>query len=320
MSPRAPSLHRDRWGTHASLPAPAPRVRSRPPLDPTSPRSVRRIPLGRAAVPTAKPILASECLCEDAAPVEPFAHGSRLADAALGLALIGCGVAGWVVLPKATWWAMIVAGAIVAGASAMSRYASRAGVVLAAATGGWLPTLLDSPSLAVVARSLAPVLLATALFLRATYRGDRLVRGALAIGVVAFAGCALGVGGTWIWAPAASLFARALGGSMLAASLLALLGLMGEQTTAGCSGWASVVLVLSALAPLAEGTGFAAPSMLAALGHALGLTIATLASYQLGAFLIAPHARARETRRASVPAQPPSPSPPDEDSLDISDD
>ena len=300
---------------HASPTGPAPRVRSLPPLDPTAPRTVRRIPLSRTAVPTPKPILASECLREDAAPVEPFARGSRVTDAALGLAMVGCGVAGWVLLPKATWWAMIVAGAIVAAASAMPRYAPRAAVVLAAATGGWIPTLLDSPSLGVVGRSIAPVLLATALFLRATYRGDRLVRIAIAVGVVAFAGCALGVGGTWLWSPNASLLARLVGGSMFSIALLSLLGFMGEQTTAGCNGWATAVLALSALAPLTERTGLRAPSIVAALGNALGLAIATLASYQLGAVLVAPHARATEISRTSIPAPPP-PEDDDEGSLE----
>lgn len=301
------------------------KLRSLPPLDPTAPRTRPRIPIPRSLLATPKPILASECLRDDAAPVEPYARGSRVLDVLLGATMVACGFLLHVAAPRPSSIAMYAAGAAVALAAFIRHYGARASLVLLAATLGWIPSLVESPTLSFVGRSLAPVVLATALFLRATYRGDRLVRATLAVGILGFAFCALAapqasasglrVGGEWIWLSGVSLGARLVAGAMIGASLLALLGFMNEQTTGGCASWGIVVLLVSALAPLANEAAFTRTSIAAALGNASGLAIATLAMFQLGALIIAPHARARETSRTSLPTIPVDPdetAPPEE--------
>lgn len=283
----------------AEPPSPSAKLRSLPPLDPTAPRTAPRIPIPRALLATPKPILASECLRDDAAPIEPYARGSRILDVLLGATMIACGIVLHLDSVRLSV-AMYAAGAAVALAAFVRPYGARAMLVLLAATVGWIPSLVDSPSLSFVGRSLAPVVLATALFLRATYRGDRFVRGALFLGILGFAVCALGVGGEWIWLSGVSLGARLVAGGMIAASLLALLGFMNEQTTGGCVVWGVLVLLVSALAPFTNESAFTRTSIAAALGNACGLAIATLALFQLGALFVTPRARAREKSRTSL--------------------
>jgi hypothetical protein len=283
------------------------KVRSIPPLDPTAPRTRPRIPIPRSLLPTPRPrpILASEGLLDDAAPIEPYARGSRILDVLLGALMIACGVVLHLASPKTSSIAMYGAGAAVALFAFVRRYGMRAMLVLLAATAGWLPALIESPTLSFVGRSIAPVVLATALFLRAVYRGDRFVRAMLVVGIAGFAACALGIGGAWVWLPGVSLGARLVAGAMGAASLLAMLGFMNEQTTGGSVAWGIVVLLVSALAPFAVDASFTRASIAAVVGNASGLAIATLALFQLGALFVAPRARVRVASRSSLPMTQP---------------
>ena len=285
------------------------KLRSIPPLDPTAPRTKPRIAIPKALLPTPRPrpILASEGLLDDAAPVEPYARGSRILDVLLGAAMVACGVLLHLSSPKTSSIAMYGAGAAVALFAFVRSYGARATLVLLAATAGWLPSFVESPTLSFAGRSVAPVVLATALFLRAVYRGDRFVRAMLALGILGFAVCALGVGGAWVWLPGVPLGARLVAGAMGAASLLALLGFMNEQTTGGSVAWGVVVLLVSALAPLAAlGDGWLTRATVAAMvGNACGLAIATLALFQIAALFVAPRARVQASSRSSLPVAPP---------------
>ena len=290
--------------------AAAPKLRSIPPLDPTAPRTKPRIPIPRALLPTPRPrpILASEGLLDDAAPIEPYGRGSRILDVVLGAVMVACGVLIHLAQPKPSSIAMYGAGAAVALFAFVRHYGIRAMLVLLAATAGWLPSFVESPTLSFFGRSIAPVVLATALFLRATYRGDRFVRAMLALGIAGFALCALGVGGAWVWLDGVPLGARLVAGAMGAASLLAMLGFMNEQTTGGAVAWGVIVLLVSALGPFASlGDGVALSRLMIAgvVGNACGLAIATLALFQLGALFVAPRARVRASSRSSLPAAEP---------------
>jgi len=252
-----------------------------PPFDPTVAPSVT-LQVSEPVRRVARPILASECLRDDLAPIEPFPRATRAAFAASSITLL---VAAAMVAPSSVPRAAIfaLAGGF-AGAGALVRsYASRGKVALVAAVG-----CLAVPSFAAP----AAIALATPLFLRASYRAHRATRVALGVGIALFA------------AAAAASYAGSFGTHvaafvMAAVAATSLLGFMGEQTTAGCTAWGALAS-LSAAATVAASARLSLPVVGTALA-ALGATTAgSVAAYVVAATRIAPQERAKKP--VSIPA------------------
>lgn len=256
------------------------RLRSLPPLDPTNPPSIAQLPVVRPSSisglrPVAKPILASECLKDDIAPLEPFALGGRLAFAIAGVGLGA--VAGMLRSPLLGAAAVVVAIGVV-----LSRYTHRAaGAVAGSALA--LAAFAAEPS--VLLRVVAASVLASALLLRATYRAHRGTRVALGLGVALFVASALGAG-------------RVSGVAIGVVAAASLLGFMNDQTTGGCAWWSGLALLVSA-GSIALSTHHY-PMAAAAL---LTMTCAAIGAYHLAASIIAPAERVRE-HRVSLPPAP----------------
>lgn len=238
--------------------------------------SLRLLPEPRRSV--VRPILASECLREDLAPIEPFARVTRIAIAAAGVAVL-VGAALVMRASVGRGLALVPAGAVALYAALGVDYGRRGRLALLCALG-----LLAVPSVAPAAAAL----LAAALFVRASYRAHRGVRVALGVGIGVFAlAAALSFGVTVASHVAAML--------MVAVAATSLLGFMGEQTTAGCTAWGALAVFSASLA-----VTLGAPLGLASLGlgvAALGLSTAVaVAGYVVSASNISP--------RASSPAAP----------------
>jgi len=270
-------------------PSPSAKLRSVPPLDPTAPMSVSRIPLRPSGVsalrPIAKPILASECLKDDIAPLEPFPRVSR---AVLGVAGVAS-IAGAAILLKqfpSIAMGAFAGGALTAVAAALPSYRLRGvvGALGALVVAGALVS--GEPSWAL--RALAAIALASVLFTRACYRAKTGVRVALGVCIALFV------------AGAATSTSKVGGGVMAGVAICALLGFMGEQTTGGAAWWA-VLALLAASVSIAIATPVALVP-LAAVGTLLFATVAaSMASFTLAAAIIAPMERAR----AHLAALPP---------------
>lgn len=291
--------------------AAAPRVRSLPPFDPTtvSPGRIRLRPM--LSTPTPKPILASECLRDEAAPDRPHDEASRKWYLVLGIALATCGGASYFLAPIASRsafdLAVVALGAVVACGAFLRSYGARAAIVLVTALAA-IAVHLDDSSPLLLARALPPVVLAAALFLRAAYRGDRFVRVLLALGIATFiASAALG-GDVAPWSSGAGVVTRVTAGAVVVVSLFGLLGFMSDETTAGASTSGVLVLVVAAAThatPLFSRVG-EWPSLLGrGLELAVAISVAACALYQLVALVIAPRARAEVVTRPSFNVAPP---------------
>lgn len=253
---------------------PSSRTQSVPPFDPTVAPSVKLQlqPTPSRPREAARPILASDCLREDLAPTEPYPRATRLAIAAAGLLTIAAAtlVLRTSVVPGVV---LLLSGGIALNAARSREYATRGRLALLSVIG-----CLAFPSLV----TLAAGLLASALFVRASYRAHRGVRVALAVGIGAFvlsAGLAFG----------ATTAAHVGAGLMLAVAATSLLGFMGEQTTAGCAVWGGFAVASSAAVVL-----LSKPLSLASIGLALGSlgvsTAVTVAGYVVAASRIGPRA------------------------------
>lgn len=297
------------------------RIRSLPPFDPTVARPSRN-PLPRANKPTPKPILASECLRDDAAPIEPNARAARLWTAGLGLALLGCAC----VLVARAWpltdasgtraiATVAIGGAVVTAlALAVRRYLVRGVLVLAAAVALVTALLVTREQGGfAVARWLAVVPLSAACFLRVSYRSDRAVRALLGASIVGFLGAACFVGGEAVFSGGVSLVARGYAGAMVVVGGLSLLGFMGEETTAGCTVWGALAAVLGAGSLAVDVFVRGGPqSLLAAAPAALALPLAAIGTFQIVATSVGPRMRVKTSSRSSLPAPPPEEHDPDE--------
>jgi hypothetical protein len=255
------------------------RLRSLPPLDPTNPPTLSRIPVARPSSisglrPIAKPILASECLRDDIAPLEPFALGGRLAFAVSGVGLGA--IAGMLRSP------LLGAAAVVAAISvALPRYTWRAaGAALSAVVA--MSAFAAAPS--VLLRVVAATILASALFLRATYRAHTATRIAIGVGLAVFVASALDTG-------------RISGIAIGVAASASLLGFMNDQTTGGCAWWGGLAMGVSAasIALTTHNYPLAAAALLTLIAGALG-------AYHLASSIIAPAERSREHRASLPPA------------------
>lgn len=268
-----------------------------------------------------KPLLASQVLREEIAPLEPARQNCRrwLAVIAAGLAMLGVafrlGVGLPAVDPGAGTIAFSAAGAVAAVALLPFPYALRAGValllgavlmVLGVRGAGPLAGLaVDGGLLRDAMRLLAMTVLPAALMFRVRYRAYARARVVLTL-ALALAVPFVVLEVLLTANASAPIVARAAAAVNVGVVLCALFGFMGEGTTGAGSLWATLVLVclpleiaLRELTPLADAdTGFvtypatAVAMLLAALLTSVGL-------FQVLAAALGPDARRQSMSRTS---------------------
>jgi hypothetical protein len=263
------------------------------------------------------PVLASECLRDDIAPLEPHAAIGRKALFALGSVALMAGA--FASSSRVGSSPIIGAGIALGGLSllssaALTGYAARAtsSAIAAIVCGGFATAALARTSAfssqlwLVSLRALAPVLLAALLLVRATYRAHKPARTLLGPAILAFLCAAVFAGGVPVWAPAGSLLPRAAASAMGVVGLLALLGFMSEQTTGGAHAWSVLAVTLGALSLVLDGVAPVVTAWIVPAG-ALSAAMAalSLSLFQLVAARVGPVERAREAVRHSQPPPPP---------------
>ncbi|MGZ3449840.1 MAG: hypothetical protein ACXVEF_09590 [Polyangiales bacterium] len=263
------------------------------------------------------PVLASECLRDDIAPLEPHANAGRRALFAFGTVALGAGVLSATSHVGAS--SPIVGGSIAASgllllsSATLSGYSARAtfSAIAAVVCGGAAVTALSathsfsSQAWLVSLRALAPVFLATLLLVRATYRAHKPARAMLGPAILAFLCAALFAGGVPVWAPAGSMLPRVAAASMGVVALLALLGFMSEETTGGTQVWSILAVTLGALSLVLDGLApFTFAWLVPSIALAVSMASLALSLFQLVAARVGPVERAREDVRHSRPPPP----------------
>lgn len=279
-----------------------------PQLDPT------RSPISgvhRAVTP--RPILASELLKQDLAPLEPSAWSCRLwlGGVAVALTLLGIAYKLGVGLAATRLGVgtstLATAAAVTAVALLPFPYAARAGVAMA---GGLLLMLLgingagplqglavDGGSAAQLARVVALVVLPAALLFRARYaaygRARWVLAGALAL-ALPFVGLAVSVAVD----PASGVVSRGASAVSVVSVICCLFGFMGAESSAGGSLWAALLLAvlpaelaLRELTPLADADAGHLTYPATAIGLVCAAVLASIGAYQLLASALGPDAR-----------------------------
>jgi hypothetical protein len=318
-------------GPPADLPPPAPRE-SEPPRDPTEdPRPQLEIatPLveARPSEPPTRPLLASEALMEDLAPLEPARSAARWWCAALGVGFLLLGalaaaglrpggattaapsfflaaVAFVAAVARVAYWRRALA-MVVLGLLAAALGLRGAGPAMGLGLGGVVWGLL---------RMAAATTLGAALLFRSRYRA---YRGARRVLVGAFATSLPYVGYLfWHLALSDAGLARVGAGLALAAVLAALTGFMGAETTgAGAFIALAVVGMLSAelsLQALAQPGALASwvqvlEVVSASVAFAVTAGIASLGCFQLLAWRFAADARRIDIHADPTPSAKPRP-------------
>jgi hypothetical protein len=289
--------------------------------------STTSLPTGtRAAIvtprpaPVKPPVLASDILREEVAPIAPAQRAVRVwlalfavafALAAAARAFLGYGPPSPAVVSGSIATAVVAA----LGAVVPAPYAARASL---AAVAAFVP-------LAMGARGEGPLaalgfegklhawlglwlvtMLPGALLFRARYRAFRAARVLLAV-VLAAAIPELVLLGTGA-ALGGPLLVRVADGALVAATLTGFFGFMGEETTGGCNGWAALVIVVHAvrigLRQVVIGDGAYGPAgyLVGALGVAVSSTLVAYAIFQLLAALLAREARKVDVHRIVGPS------------------
>ncbi len=266
-----------------------------------------RTPLARP------PILASEALREDLAPIEPAKTPLRIWCACLGLLLFLLGLALRHGLldgpPDASTHALVVGASTVFAGVLPLPYAVRGAVavlggmaiMIAAFFGRGLLMGLVLPGTHwqwEAARAAAAVALPATLLFRARYRAYRGARLALALGIALSVPASIHdalslVSGTLVVQIAAGLSLAAIAGSFL--------GFMGSGTTGASTLWAVAVLVTSGLWVMVRSlTPDSPPTLVLAHGY-VGLVFLLSASLAvIGWFQLLAAAFARDARRVDV--------------------
>lgn len=256
-----------------------------------------------SSTPRPPPVLASQCLRDDVAPLEPWGGALRRVSLGGTVAMLVAAATELSTGALASTALVLVAAAPIAHAGLGASYASRA---RAALLGGALAVALAA------ARSPAPIqsllalacaaACAAALFFRAIYRASRGVRVALAIALVS--ACALGgLGLLHELHPVA----RAFAGAGLAIAAVGALGFMGEETTGGCAASGALALIIAAFAAAATALARGASARQAVailLVGGVGATLSALGALQLAASRFGPSLRARVDARGRLRAAP----------------
>jgi hypothetical protein len=283
-------------------------------------------PVASSAPVIRAPILASDILREEIAPLAPARGALRgvLLPLSAGFALWGvASLAGFTVpAPFEASAAFVTAGAAGLAAALPGPYGARA---LLATLAGLLPLVLgalwqgplaelgmEGPTQAGAALVVA-TLVPAALFFRAQYRAFGVARGMLVLAlalsgpaVFFFAGAALSNG--------APLLLRGASGLALFAVSTSLAGFLGAETTGGCNAWAILILGASAarvfvVSWLGASAGHDALSLTAeatcvatGLGALAASGVASVGLYQLLAALFARRARLADVHQIVGPS------------------
>jgi hypothetical protein len=288
-----------------------------PPMSTTSlPSSSAPI---EAAAPSVKPpILASDILREEVAPLAPASSAMRrwLLALAAGFGLLG-GAYFEGLLPTAE---LAVTASLVTAAAAVLAwlvpYTARAclavlaglmPLALGAALKGPLALLGSEGDLPAGASLVLVTLLPAALFFRAQYRAFGAARAFLVVALllaipgVFFLGQGAVTGGTPVLLRAADVL-------VVTAVLTSFAGFLGPETTGACTIWGAALLVLAPARQLvATSLGEASGSKLAvaaaeAVGVALAATVVSVGLYQLLAAALARRARMVDVHRIVGPS------------------
>jgi hypothetical protein len=265
------------------------------------------------------PLLASDILREEIAPLAPARFALRALLVPLAAGFAGCGVAclaGWVTPSDHLWvsGAFVTAAAAALAGLAPAPYAARAGLATIAAL---LPLVLGARGQAALAclafdgrrEAAAGVVLATllpaALFFRSQYRAFLAARVVLA-GALVLSGPAAFFFARQTLAEGTPLALRVIDGLMMGATLTSLGGFLGPETTGACTAWGALVLVTYAgrifLASWLEGGKELSSAIGAALGGGLAATVVGVGVYQLLAVLLARRARLVDVHRIVGPS------------------
>ncbi len=290
-----------------------------PPMSTTSlPSSAE--PIEPSAPSIKPPILASDILREEVAPLAPASAAMRHWILALGVGFALLGAASFEGFVPAGYLA-VSASLVTSGAAALAwigpvPYAARAGLATLA---GLVPLVLGAEQkgpLALLglegpvqggAGLVLVTLLPAALFFRAQYRAFRAARGflvvalALAVPSVLFLGRGAIAGDT-------SLLLRIADVIVITAVLASFAGFLGPETTGACMLWGAVLLVAAParhlVASVLGGAGASrlGPSAALAMGHGLAGTVVSLGLYQLLAATLARRARMVDVHRIVGPS------------------
>jgi len=270
-------------------------------------------------VPIKPPVLASDILREEVAPMAPAQRLVRMWLVGFALAFVAVGVASRMGFgpPSPNVLTGSLATAVVALLAALlpAPYAARASLAVIA---GLVPLALgamaEGPLAAVgyegglwATASLALVtLLPGALLFRARYRAFRAARVILAITLLlsapAMVGLAEGAMGD------GDLIPRLAHGAALLAALMAFCGFMGEETTGGCARWALLVIFTHAahlaLQTLGKGREMYGPwgFVVGAIGEFVAAALVSFAVFQLLAVAFAREARKVDVHRIVGPS------------------
>lgn len=270
-----------------------------------------------------KPLLASEVLREEVAPLEPARQNCRLWLGAIAgaLALLGLAVRLGVGAPaldaSAGTIAFSAAGAVAAVALLPFPYALRAGVALL--LGGVLMLLgmrgagplaglaIDGGAARDLSRLIAVTALPAALLFRSRYRAYPRARAVLGVALA----CAVPFVALEVMLAvnaSAPLVPRIAAAVNVVVVACALFGFMGASTTGAGSFWAALVLTclpaeigIRELTPLADADTGLLTYPATAIGMLLAALLTTLGVFQLLAALLG-----QDARRASMSRPPPS--------------
>lgn len=276
----------------------------------------------RTPVATQRPILASEALREDLAPLKPWDRSLRCWTFGLGLVLVLAGVAfryGWVpghggsdrvalsigagvvlssLLPFP--YALRGALALAAGSSllvlGLLRHGPLQGLVMAGQSSSWE-----------IARSCAATILPAALLFRSRYRAYRGARIALAVGLALAGPACVHAAMVVMQGPVPAQLAAA---ASILAVLLSLIGFMGAGTTAASTAWAVAVIaafggeVMARALWLGDRLSMRLEHVLAGGMFVLAATLAVIGCFQLLASAFARDARRVDVLRTPRPHLP----------------
>jgi hypothetical protein len=294
--------------------------------------STTSLPPGRESVPSTRsvvkaPILASDILREEIAPLAPARSALRALLVPLSLGLLiwgGASLAGLTPGPPfEASAAFITAGAAGLAALIPGPYGARAVLAILA---GFLPLVLgvrgEGPLALLGAQGevaagsgvVLATLLPASLFFRSQYRAFAAARGLIAAALV-LSGPAAFFMFTGLASGQAPLLLRGVNGLTLLAMSTSLAGFLGAETTGGCNAWGMLILGVAGarafvLAWLGFGGGHATAASLAGtlmavatgLGVVAAASVASVGLYQLLAALFARRARMADVHQIVGPS------------------
>jgi hypothetical protein len=256
------------------------------------------------------PVLASEALREDVAPVRPWDGSLRIWFGVVGAVLlaVGAGLHLHVLhgVPQAAPIAFSLGGGVVATALLPFPYTVRGVLGLLIGMGlvglgimrlGLLAGLVlpgHSPAWE-LARMMGATALPAALLFRARYRAYLGARIGLIVALVVALPASVHAGMVVATGP---LFARVAAGLVLLAVLTSLMGFMGEQTTGASTAWAVFVLAMFGVDVTARALWLGAGWQTHVMAGVVFLAACTLTS--LGLFQLLASAFAKDARQVDV--------------------